>query len=164
MSPGPVDRFESGLRLGLTVAVSTILVAIAAVCFIEVARRPFGQSFVWYDEFVGYLLVWLTFLGAALARSHHEHIGVDNLVERAGPLGRKVLTLSVHAVMIGIHVVLLVYGSSLVSRFLTERAITVDVPIGLVYSIIPGSAALMIAIELIAIWRSLRPGAPAGDA
>ena len=76
------DRVETILRTVLSVAVALVLAAIAVICFLEVLRRPFGGSFVWYDEFVGYLLVWLTFLGAVLARSHHQHIGVENVLEK----------------------------------------------------------------------------------
>ena len=38
-------------------------------------------------------------------------------------------------------------------RFLSERAITVDIPVGLVYLVIPLSAALMLLIETIQIAR-----------
>jgi len=149
----PLERLERALRSFLTIAVALILSAIASICFIEVARRPFGGSFVWYDEFVGYLLVWLTFLGAVLARSHHQHIGIDNLLESVSPGARRILELTTHGLMVAVHVVLLIYGAQLVLRFLTERAITVDIPVGLVYLVIPFSALLMLLIEAIQIAR-----------
>lgn len=148
-----LERLEHGLRTFLTIAVTLILAAMATICFVEVVRRPFGGSFVWYDEFVGYLLVWLTFLGAALARSYHQHIGVDNVLDNVSPRARRTLELVTHALMVLIHLVLLVYGAQLVSRFLTERAITVDIPVGLVYLVIPMSALLMIVIEAIHVTR-----------
>jgi len=152
-----VGRLERALRSLLTVAVALILAAIASICFIEVARRPFGGSFVWYDEFVGYLLVWLTFLGAVLARSYHQHIGIDNVLESVSPRARRVLELTAHGLMVAVHVVLLIYGSQLVVRFLNERAITVDIPVGLVYLVIPLSALLMLLIEAIQIARLFAP-------
>ena len=148
-----LTRVESTLRSALSASVAVILAAIATICFIEVARRPFGGSFVWYDEFVGYLLVWLTFLGAVLARSHHQHIGIENWVQTAGPKLRRVLVVATHTIMIFVHIVLLVYGAQLVSRFMTERAITVDVPMGAVYSIFPLSALLMLVIETVHLIR-----------
>ena len=148
-----VGRIERALRSILAIAVALILAAIASICFIEVARRPFGGSFVWYDEFVGYLLVWLTFLGAVLARSYHQHIGIDNVLESVSPRARRVLELTTHGLMVAVHVVLLVYGAQLVLRFLTERASTVDIPVGLVYLVIPLSALLMLLIEAIQIAR-----------
>ena len=151
-----LERIETGLRSILSAAVALVLAAIAAICFIEVVRRPFGGSFVWYDEFVGYLLVWLTFLGAVLARSYRQHIGIENLLERVGSSTRRWLELVNHALMILVHLVLLGYGSQMVLRFLSERAITVDIPLGLVYLIIPLSAALMLVVEAIHLTRTLR--------
>ena len=153
MHASPLERIERALRSILTIAVALILGAIASICFIEVARRPFGGSFVWYDEFVGYLLVWLTFLGAVLARSYHQHIGIDNLLESVSSGACRILELTAHGLMVAVHLVLLVYGAQLVLRFLSERAITVDIPAGLVYLVIPLSAVFMLLIEAIQIAR-----------
>lgn len=160
-SPSRLDRLEAGLRTVLGAGTGLILAAIAAICFVEVVLRyGFGSSFGWYDEFVGYLLVWLTFFGAVLAQSYRQHIGIENLVESASGTTRKILTLANHVLMIAIHLVLLFYGSELVTRFLGEDAITLPVPIGLVYIVIPASAALMLLIEAIHVTRLVAPGRP----
>ena len=150
-----LTRLEDFLRLTLSTAIAGILGAIATICFIEVVRRPFGESFVWYDEFVGYLLVWLTLLGAVLARLQREHIGIDNLLKKVPQSVGLLLAWTSHLVMIFVHIVLLAYGSQLVFRFFSERAITIDVSIGLVYSVIPCSAAVMLLVEFIHLKRLL---------
>jgi TRAP-type C4-dicarboxylate transport system permease small subunit len=153
--PAPsLDRLEQILRSGLGVLVSVLLAAISILCIVEVVLRyVFGESLAWYDEFVGYLLVWLTFFGAVLAQSHNQHIGVENLVERASPAFQKALRLTSHALLVGIHLVLLVYGTRLVLRFLDENAITLPVPMGVIYSVIPVSAALLLMVEAVHIAR-----------
>lgn len=159
--PGPgssskIDRLEALLRSALNGAVVALLAAIAVICFVEVVLRyGFGRSFGWYDEFVGYLLVWLTFLGAVLAQSHRQHIGIENLLESVPATARFVLRLTNHALLVAVHVVLLVYGGQLVSRFLAERAITLPVPMGAVYLVIPASAALMLLVEAVHVARTL---------
>ena len=50
--------------------------------------------------------------------------------------------------MLGIHGVVLVYGAQLVTRFLDERAITLPIPMGWIYLVLPLSAAIVILIEL----------------
>ena len=155
MRPSSLTRIEDFLRLALSTVVAGILASIATICFIEVVRRPFGESFVWYDEFVGYLLVWLTLLGAVLARLQREHIGIDNLLNKVPRSVSLWLALTSHLVMIFVHIVLLAYGSQLVFRFVSERAITVDISIGLVYSVIPCSAAVMLLVEFIHLKRLL---------
>jgi len=153
-----LDRIELALRSGLGVAVSVLLSAIAVICFLEVILRYlFAASLSWYDELVGYLLVWLTFLSAVLAQSHGQHIGIRDLVDRAPERARRALSLASHLVLFAVHLVLLVYGAQLAMRFLGEPATTVAVPMGVVYSVIPISAALMLVVEGARIARVVRP-------
>lgn len=160
-SPSRLDRLETGLRTLLGVGTGLVLAAIAAICFVEVVLRyGFGSSFSWYDEFVGYLLVWLTFFGAVLAQSYRQHIGIENLVESASGTTETTLKLTNHALMIATHLVLLFYGSELVTRFLREDAITLPIPMGLVYVVIPASAALMLVVEALHVARLFATGRP----
>ena len=162
---GTLTGLERGLRaiLGLTSAV--LIAAIAVICFVEVVLRyVFAASLSWYDEFVGYLLVWLTFVGAVLAQSYGQHIGIDNLVERTSGNARRFLEVSKHALMVAIHLVLLLYGAQLVVRFLQEEAITLPVPMGVIYLVVPLSASLMLAVEGIQIVKLLsRPAEASPD-
>lgn len=151
-----LTRAERALRTALGWTVALILAAIATICFVEVVLRyGFGASFEWYDEGVGYLLVWLTFLGAVLAHAHGQHIGVENLLEALSPGPRRIVLLAGHALLVAIHVVLLLYGAQIVARFLAEQAITIPVPMGLVYLVIPLSAFLMLVVEAFHIARTL---------
>ncbi len=153
-----LDRIDLALRSGLGVAVSILLSAIAVICFFEVILRYlFAASLPWYDELVGYLLVWLTFLGAVLAQSHGQHLGIEDLVERAPERARRTLSLASHLVLVAVHLVLLVYGAQLAMRFLSERATTVPVPMGVVYAVIPISASLMLVVEGARIARLAKP-------
>jgi TRAP-type C4-dicarboxylate transport system permease small subunit len=152
-----LDRVELALRSGLGVAVAALLSAIAVICFLEVILRyVFAASLSWYDELVGYLLVWLTFLGAVLAQSHGQHIGIGDLVERAPERVRRPIELASHMVLVAVHLVLLIYGAQLAARFFGENAITVPVPMGFIYAVIPLSAALMLVVEGARISRIFR--------
>lgn len=158
MAPRVLFLTETLLRRFLELSVSITLAAIAAICFVEVVLRyGFGESFSWYDEFVGYLLVWLTFLGAVLARLHRQHVGIENLLDRLPAPVARGLRLVNHFIMVAIHLVLLVYGAQLVSRFLTDRAITLPIPMGAIYLVLPLSATLMLMVELIHLVRLWEP-------
>ncbi|HSF14514.1 MAG TPA: TRAP transporter small permease [Vicinamibacteria bacterium] len=159
MASSWLDRAESAVRTALACAASVTLAAIAGICFVEVVLRyGFGSSFGWYDEFVGYLLVWLTFLGAVLAQSQGQHIGIENLLDSAPDRLRFALRLANHAILVAIHLVLLVYGFQIVARLLTERAITLPIPMGYIYAVLPVSAIFMLLVESIQIARTLRAG------
>ena len=152
-----LERIELGLRSALGIAVSILLSAIAVICALEVVLRyVFAASLSWYDELVGYLLVWLTFLGAVLAQSHGQHIGIEDLVARAPERVQRTLSLASHTVLVAVHLALLVYGAQLALRFLGERAITVPLPMGAIYTVIPLSAALMLVVEAARIARLVK--------
>lgn len=152
-----LERVELTLRSILGAVVAFLLSAIAVICVVEVILRYlFGASLTWYDELVGYLLVWLTFLGAVLAQSCGEHIGIGDLVDRAPARLRRALELARHAVLAAIHLVLLIYGGELALRFLGESASSFPLPMGVVYGVIPLSTALMLAVETVRIARTIK--------
>jgi TRAP-type C4-dicarboxylate transport system permease small subunit len=149
-----LDHIEHRLRAWLGALLSILIAAIAIICFVEVILRyVFGASLSWYDEFVGYLLVWLTFLGAVLAQSYGQHIGIENVVEMTSGRTKRLLRIAHHALMVAIHLVLLLYGAQLAARFVEEEAITLPVPMGVIYAVVPISAALMLVVEGIRIAR-----------
>ena len=157
MPPRFFERLDHGIRALLEAMLLVILSSMAVVCFVEVVLRyGLGSSFVWYDEFTGYLLVWLTFLGAVAARQDGRHIGLGEVAERLGPRWKRLAKLCTHGLMIALHLLLFSYGGLLAVRFLTDRAITLPVPMGIIYIVIPFSALLMLGVEAIQLGRTLQ--------
>ncbi len=147
----------SGRRDVLAGACSLILAAILVVCLIEVALRyGFGGGVGFYDELAGFLLVWLTFLGAVLARRDRAHIGIRELLDRASSRARRIGRIAEHAAMLALQLALAWYGAALALRFLGERAITMPVPMGVFYLVLPLSAILTAAIEVRRLGAALR--------
>ncbi len=131
--------------------------ALAILVAVEVFfRYVLNASISWYDEFAGYLLVWVTFLGAVLALDRGRHIGFETLVERFPLLAQKVAMTIVYLLLITLQVVLVYYGWILTTRLSGETAITLPVPIGLVYVVIPTTGAMMLLIcvmRIVQIWK-----------
>ena len=157
MPPRFAERLDRGIRHLLETTSLVILSSMAIICFIEVILRyGLGKSFGWYDEFTGYLLVWLTFLGAVAARQDGKHIGLGDFAARLGRRGKRFAALLTHGLMIALHLLLLVYGAFLAFRFLSDHAITLPVPMGIIYAVIPFSALLMLGIEAIRLGHTLQ--------
>ena len=55
-----------------------------------VLRYGFNSGIAVSEELSRWLFVCLTFLGAIVALREHAHLGVDSLVERLPPLGKKI--------------------------------------------------------------------------
>ncbi|MBB4267493.1 TRAP transporter small permease [Roseospira visakhapatnamensis] len=82
--------------------------AMALICVISfanvVVRYATNVSFAFTEEISVFLLVVLTFVGAALAFANRDHIRITVVVQRLGPLGRRLcdgLTLAAGTLMFG---------------------------------------------------------------
>ncbi len=142
---------------GMEYLVIGLVGALAVLVAVEVFfRYVLNASISWYDEFAGYLLVWLTFWGAVLALDRGRHIGFETLVERF-PIPVQKLTMTiVYLLLITLQVVLVYYGWILTTQLSGETAITLPVPIGLVYVAIPTTGAMMLLIcvmRIAQIWK-----------
>jgi TRAP-type C4-dicarboxylate transport system permease small subunit len=56
----------------------TLLFVMVVMAFLQVAlRNLFSSGILWADIFLRHLLLWLGFLGAAIATSENRHINID---------------------------------------------------------------------------------------
>lgn len=72
-----LGRYEDGL-LAFT------LLGMAFLTFVEtVMRYAFAHSFVWFQEFANYMIVFVTFLGASVGVKYGTHFTMEALTEYA---------------------------------------------------------------------------------
>jgi TRAP-type transport system small permease protein len=76
-----------------------LLSALTALCLAVMVVLVFGNVVLRYgfnsgiavsEELSRWLFVYVTFLGAIVAMREHAHLGVDSLVKRLPPLGKKI--------------------------------------------------------------------------
>ncbi len=139
---------------------SLLLVLMVVIVFVGVFYRyVLNAALAWYDEFASYLLVWLTFYGAAVASAHRRQIGFDALVARLAPGPRRLLEIVAELCTIAFQAVLV--GSGWVLTTAVHRDTAVSLPwvrMSWVYSVLPISGALMLLAGLVQL---IAPG-PAG--
>jgi TRAP-type C4-dicarboxylate transport system permease small subunit len=76
----------------LVKAESALLVALlggmTTLAFVQVARRQlFGTGALWADTLLRYLVLWVGFLGAALAASQGKHFAWEAVAHKGGRAG-----------------------------------------------------------------------------
>ena len=130
-----------------------VVIALVTVLAVEVTLgvvfRASGHALSWYDELASVLLAWLTFYGSALASVRRSHIGCPELVaalpwrvQRATNIVAQLLVIAFFAVLGGV-------GASILPVLATESLISLPaVPMSVVQSVIPISAALIVAAEI----------------
>lgn len=151
---GYLKRAYRPLELLLILAV----VAVFTVVLVEVASRyVFHQSIAWGAEVCQTLLVWMTFIGAAVALVSGEHMEISILLDRVkSPLMKKFLLLVGDAAIL----LFLIYGTAggvkLVQRTWSMTTTTLQIPAGVLYLAFPVGCALMTVVILRNIIRLFR--------
>ena len=157
MAPTPVRAgtaaalalFRSRYGRILEWVVGALMVALFVEVTLGVVFRALGQALMWYDELASVLLAWLTFYGAALASVRRAHIGCPELVEALPWRARRLLSIAAQLIVIAFFVLLGSVGASILPILATDSMVSLSwVPMSVVQSVIPISAALIVIAEV----------------
>ncbi|WP_341250081.1 TRAP transporter small permease [Euzebya pacifica] len=109
------SRLDTAWRLyvrGLQVTVAGLLLAVIAITLMNVLNRWFGLGTVaWTDETARRILIWMTFVGGALAVANGSHLRIDTLSVDAGTRLGRALRWVVGAVSVVFFLLLVVEGA-----------------------------------------------------
>ena len=122
-----------------------------------VLRYAFDSGITVSEEVSRWLFVWLTFLGAIVALREHSHLGSDMLVSRLPTLGKKILLVVGHVLMLYITWLLLrgVWEQTQINMNVSAPAS--GWPVGIVYLagiVFAVSAIVLLAVNFVAAMRS----------
>lgn len=141
--------------------VSILLTVIWQVVSRYVLKDPASIT----EELSRFILIWIGILGAAYAYRQNAHLGFNLIVERQSRKVKRLLLTCVEIIVIIFCVLVMVYGGSeLVSLTLELEQISaaLGIKMGLIYSVLPLSGALIIAYALVNIttlWRNNKESA-----
>lgn len=123
-----------GSSLNVVMAVSLAIMAILVFGNV-VLRYLFNSGITWSEEMSRFLFIWLIFLGAIGALKDHEHLGVDMLVKRLPPLGKKIVFVLTNGLIL--YVLWLVLDGSWKMTLINidSKAPATGLPLGYVYGI-----------------------------
>lgn len=155
------DRFvaftASVVRLfciALTIAIFTIVVL--AVVF----RYGFGQAVSWTEEVPRYLLIWVSFLGAAVCVLKREHVGFDVLFNALPKKMRRVLGAFLTLLIFGFGWIVFRYGIVFVQDFGSDLMETIPYTNYWYYPAMPISGFLIMLFSIkVFIDEIVRPEA-----
>lgn len=109
------------------------------------------------DEIPGYLLVWLSFLGAYLAVRHEKHIGFDLWVASFSPFWRKITRQGVDVVILLFFVGLAYFSLQMIQIDGTVDIETAEIAQGWFMAILPLASVLLVigyAANILKRWNS----------
>ena len=134
-----------------------VLIAVALAIMVVlvfgnvVLRYAFNSGITVSEEVSRWLFVWLTFLGAIVALKEHAHLGSDMLVSRLPTIGKKILLVVGHLLML--YITWLIFQGSLaqakinweVAAPVTGASVAVFYSAGIVFAV---SAGIFLLYEL----------------
>ena len=109
-----VDLVSALLRVVILLMASAIFVIIVLTV---ITRYGFNSVLSWSEEVPRYLLIWISFLGAAICVDLKDHIAFDYLYKRFPRLLRATVQLLINAAIFGFGWIMLVYGIRFVEAF-----------------------------------------------
>ncbi len=162
---GGLRLFRDGYGRLLEIVVAALMIVLFAEVTLGVVFRAIGRSLIWYDEVASVLLAWLTFYGAALASVKRAHIGCPEVVEAMSWRARRALNIVAEVLVIAFFILLGGVGASVLPVLATDALVSLpDIPMSLVQSVIPISAALIVIAEVLHLVDLLRAREPAASA
>jgi TRAP-type C4-dicarboxylate transport system permease small subunit len=141
------------LHQNLNRAIEFLLILIFSLLVLDVLWQVFGryvlnQSFSFTEEFARFALIWLTILGAAYLNGRQEHLSMDYWLSPTARAKRlKVIELFM---LVFAFIVMVIGGGNLVYTTLRlgQLSAAMQVPLGLVYAIVPVSGLLIMFFSI----------------
>lgn len=140
------------------IALLLITVAVVSILCAQVVFRYFiGTSLDWIEEVSRILLIWLTYIGAAVALKRKGHIAVDTFLELFSESVRHYVDVATWILIVAFSAFLCVQGVTfaLLSEHTTFAAL--QVPVSWQYLGLPAGCLLMViygSLHLVAAWRN----------
>jgi TRAP-type C4-dicarboxylate transport system permease small subunit len=144
-----VSIFEKGLSL-------LLLLSMVVVVFLQVLTRyVFEAPLSWTEELSRYCLVWLSFIGAAMALKAKGHFAVEYLIHKFPQRFHRTAELAL-LVIIGVFLVaLLDTGITVFQVTHMQTSPALQVPMSYVYFSIPVGALFMLVHLLVLLSEKL---------
>lgn len=144
-----IYKIERAILAVLKWALIVLLLAVTiSVSWGVFTRYVLNAAAQWPFEFSGFVLVWITFLGSAYALFNGKHIRFETLFDLLPRPMKLAVSTIFNSAMIIFVLYLTYYGFFLMMRSMGNETVSLPLPKGFFYSIIPIGGVLM-ALALV---------------
>ncbi|WP_346799393.1 TRAP transporter small permease [Halomonas sp. Bachu 37] len=155
-----LQRTERVLDAILQPIVFLGMAALIGVITLQIVSRVLFTAVGWTEEVARFLLVWITFLGAALAFQRGRHIAVTFAVDALPGRPRQLARIAATLVVVAFMVALMVVGYRYMQVQSFQKSASLRLSMTYVYAVIPISAALMAWYAVVDLVEVILTGAP----
>ena len=93
-------------------AISVLVVLVCVVLWGVFTRKIMGDQARWSEELARFLLIWISFLGGAIAYLDDKHLGVDLLASHFDPAARRLSRIVTHSLVFAFSLLVMGIGGS----------------------------------------------------
>ncbi len=128
-----------------SIVILSVVIALILCCLQVIARYVFNYPLSWPEELGRYLIILIVYVGASIALRKKSHIAVD-IIPTFFPSSRKVLDYVSTIAGIVFSLLIIIYGMKFVRSLMIsgQIAITLKIPIFIVYSVLPLGGVLLL--------------------
>ena len=157
------NRLELILIRALRFVIGLLMIAAVTVNFANVVGRYlFSKPFIWAEESMQFMHIWVVMLGAAILTSHGTHLKMDAVYILALPRLRRVLDVLTNLLGIAVSLYIIVQATQMIQMLTAngQRSVIGRIPMNLMYSAIPLGFGCGVLLLLIWFFRLFRGEAP----
>lgn len=147
------QRINRILEIALIFLLSILVIDVLWQVF---SRYVLSSPSSFTDELAGYLLIWVSLLGAAYVAGRQEHLAIDILLQRSRPARRRRIQLLIYLVILVFALSVMVIGGIwlVYTRFVLDvKSAALELPLGYVYIVLPLSGLLISYFTIIHIYE-----------
>jgi len=148
-----IGILDNALAAILKPVVALGMAALIAVITLQIVSRVFFTAVGWTEEVARFLIIWLTFLGAALAWHQARHIAVTFLVDFLPKTPRHAMRIVALVVTCSFAVALTWLGLLYMEMSTFQRSPALRIQMTYIYAVIPLSAVLIAWFSLTDLLR-----------
>lgn len=156
-------RLAAVLNRAIDATLAAGLLLIAAILFLQVIQRyGFRAALPWPEELAGFLLVYISLLGAYRALASDGHMAFEVIPRDTTRPVLVLLRILGQLLVVGFLLVLVYGGVELAALAGAQPSTALRLPMSVPYMITPVAAALMAVgsvLRLVELGRRLLPGA-----
>lgn len=151
-----VYNIDKAINRILRFIVIIMLSVMSVVVFAQVLFRIIHQSIPWSEELSKYLLIWSTFLGAAICIRRGSLVGLEFLKNSMSEEKQKILQTVLNLIVCAMLIFLISIGFWAVRRVWFQITPVLKLSMGLMYAAIPVGAVFMLINQILVtiyLWK-----------
>lgn len=150
-----LKKLDAALFTCLCWAIGILLFGMMTIISVQViARYVFNYSLSWSEEIGRYCFVWISFLGFAAAFKSGAHIALDVLLKMLRGVPYMTLKLINGFLTVALSLTILISGIKLVQLGVRQKSPALDMPMHLVYLVVPACGLFLLYFSLRALCSS----------